>query len=91
MNYHYDMAVKKIPKILEIYYFQSVVRCEESNDPENIFRPKDCSCPMKGDPKKHGEEWTHPEDSCQTCDCRNGKVSCSKVKILKSLNKKIFF
>lgn len=38
---------------------------------------------MKGDPKKHGQEWTHPEDSCQTCDCRNGKVSCSKVKICK--------
>ena len=41
---------------------------------DSPFIPKDCPSADK----KHGDEFKNPKVPCETCECRDGKISCSK-------------
>ena len=53
------------------------ISCAASDDNDSPFLPKHCN-DLHNVPRLHGSEWINPDDKCQMCDCRNGKVACSK-------------
>ncbi|CAG5111900.1 Oidioi.mRNA.OKI2018_I69.chr2.g6171.t1.cds [Oikopleura dioica] len=58
---------------------KGVIQCDDNAFPPSPFRPKDCQEP--NDPSvthQHGHEWTNPEEECESCECRDGQITCSK-------------